>query len=70
MRKVLLHPAHCRRFHAAVDRVVLGIRDANLEAPLAELGEDQWKDAIVEAVVTELQAQSTGLRAVVNRLRR
>ena len=70
MSKVYLHPRHCGRFQAAVDNVVLGIRDANLVSELGKLGEAEWNQVIVDAVVTELRAPSTGLRAVVNRLRR
>ena len=68
MNNVYLHPRHCPRFCSAVDRVVLGIRDASLESELCKLGESEWNQIIVEAVVTELRAPNTGLRTVVKRL--
>ena len=70
MSNIYLHPRHCRRFYSAVDNVVQGIRGANLESELSRLGENEWKQTIVDAVVTELRAPSTGLTAVVKRLRR
>ena len=68
MSNVYLHPRYCGRFYSAVDNVVHGIRDANLEGELGQLGESEWDQIIVDAVVTELRAPRTGLRAVVKRL--
>ena len=65
MSNICLHPRHCRRFYSAVDNVVQGIRGANLESELSRLGENEWNQTIVDAVVTELRAPSTGLTAVV-----
>jgi hypothetical protein len=70
MSKVYLHPRHCSRFQSAVDNVVLGIRDADLEDELGRLGQNEWNQTIVDAVVAELRTPNTGLRAVVSRLRR
>ena len=70
MSKVHLHPRYCGRFYSAVDNVTLGIREAQLENELGQLGEAEWNQTIVDAVVTELRAPRTGLRAVVKRLRR
>ena len=69
MSKVYLHPRHYPRFYSAVDNVVCGIRDASLESELGKLGENDWNQIIVDAVVTELRAPRTGLYTVLNRLR-
>ena len=69
MSNVHLHPRHSPRFYSAVDNVVLGIRDAKLESELGKLGEGEWNQIIVDAVVTELRAPNTGLRTVLKRLR-
>ena len=70
MSNVFWHPRCHPRVDAAIDTVISGIRLSNLEEPLAGLGDTAWNELIVEAVSVELRQPASGLRIMLQRLRK
>lgn len=70
MSNVVVYPSSEAIIYGAIDNVYSSIRRANIDDRIAKLGDSEWGDLMMEAVVRELREPFSGLGAILTILRR